>query len=369
MEIEYNGVTLEMTELVECERTAVYDPSGTDLLFVKWRIGCVCTLGSGGYPHATAVNWPGKNNSMTNVRPDLIGTTDKVARDGLRGSDPADYSWDSIKQPHNVDPREPRNPAFITDKELFYRLMTPRKHLKITAYNEDGTKFIWLESPRPLPTDIKGSSQRVGSDTNPAGHQPGTPTDADNGPKPIKCDVVQPTGEAATFGVHFVIETATVPTPAASERLVLSHRWSVTHTHDEDYYLTRITIGEVRFNAAILHAGAQQPDWFRSQFFHPIPLGFRRNGPTVRMSDDGLSLQYEIHDTDPTVTFDPGDSGATQMQIAENVRVLNKQIFPGKLAEFRKEFVEQWLPGLGRWVQTAIPLPGFGKSLRGFLPF
>lgn len=324
MDIEYNGVLLEMLEMVECSRDAVYDASGTDLLYIRWRIGVIATLGSGGYPHATAVDFANKGNTLLNVTTDLTGSGALVDRDGVIGRDPNQYAWDAVKQSHAVHPGEQRNQAFITDHELRMRLMQPRKRLKITAYNPNGLKYIWLESPRPLSNEPQLNSRPARFD--PSQDQQGLQVDANNGPKPLKCDIVQPAGEGNTFGVHFVIETCTVPAPTHSERLVLSHRWESQHTHDDDHYLTRVVHGTVRFNGSILQNGDQQPDWYRSQFFHPIPLGFRRTIPDVKLSEDGLVLTYTIVDTDPTVTFDPGDSGATQITIAENLNYLNRSM-------------------------------------------
>lgn len=318
MHIEYNGVKLELTEITECRREAVYDPSGTDFLYTKWRLGVVATLASGGSPPGLATDWTTKPTWAATVA-ELDGNFRLVNR-GVPlalGTDAPPYPFPKAPQPG--DPTTPLNPAFATDAELRMRLMVPRRKLKITAFHPDGREYVWLESPRPwLPDGV----QRCGGVTltDPTQDVTGT-VDADNGPKPLSCDIVQPTGEGTSFGVHFVIETAVVPVNPQAERLVLSHRWETTMTHDDDFYLTRTTVGEVRFDAQILHAARAQPDWFRGQFFHPIPLGFRRGGPVVRQSSDGLVLQYEIHDTDPTVTFDPGDSGATAMSIVETVAV------------------------------------------------
>ncbi len=345
MDIEYNGVHLELTEIVECSRDAVYDPSGTDLLYVKWRLGVVATLGSGGYPAGTAVDWANKRVAMANILPDLIAQTELADRDGIIGREKAEYEWENIKQPHGVNPQVISNQAFITDQELRYRLMTPRRRLLVTAYSPDGTKYVWLESPRPLRAEADLSTDPAIPD--PSQDQQGVRVDADNGPKPLKCDIVQPTGEGNTFGVHSVIETCLPPTPTASERLVLSHRWETIHGHDSDHYLTRTIVGEVRFNGSILQQGEQQPDWFRSQFFHPIPLGFRREIPQVRLSSDGLVLAYTIVDTDPTITFDPGDSGATLMTIAENINYLNRMKWASSVAEKVKAEIGSYFSWMG----------------------
>jgi hypothetical protein len=327
MHVEYNGVKLKLTEITECSRRAVYDPSGTDLLYVKWRVGVVATLASGGHPSGTAADSDTRASWHATLA-ELEGGNIDVDRGvpPALGKDAPEYDWPAA--PDN-DPLRITNPAFMSDVELRMRLMVPRRKLRITAYHPDGREYVWLESPRPwVPSVQQVSGGRVVDDD--AQKVEGV-VDADNGPKPLLCDVVQPVGEGTSMGVHFVIETCVVPVDPQAERLVLSHRWETTMSHDDDHYLTRTTVGEIRFNAQILHAAKAQPDWFRGQFFHPIPLGFRRGGPVVRQSPDGLTLQYEIHDTDPTVVFDPGDSGATSMSIVETIALDQRGVWANHL--------------------------------------
>lgn len=337
MKIEYNGVTLEMTELTECTREAVYDPSGTDLLYVKWRVGVVATLASGGRPNATAADFA-TSPTWAATLAELTGAGMNVNRGTppALGKDATEYDWDTIRAAA-ADPTNIANPAFTTDVELRNRLLVPRRKLKITAYHPNGSEYVWLESPRPWIPDVVQRSGGIPFEDD-AQDVEGV-VDAANGPKPLRCDVVQPAGEGASMGAHFVIETCVVPVDPAAERLVLSHRWETTMSHDDDHYLTRTTVGEIIFDAQILHAARAQPDWFRGQFFHPIPLGFRRGGPVVRQSNDGLTLQYEIHDTDPTVVFDPGDSGATSMNIVETHALDNRGVFVGHLINGIKKMV------------------------------
>lgn len=329
MKVTYNGVEMKLVEMVECEREAVYDESGTDLLYVRWRLGLVCTLASGGYPGGTAVDFARKRGTVLDDRPSLAGRgpRDNNVIGGSRPSAP----WSAIAA-SETDPLSvatAANSAFITDAELHTRLMTPRKKLKITAANPDGTDYVWLESPRvilreaeaaPGPPDLTVEAARAAFPARPM-------TDSANGPTPLRADVVQPSGELGTFGVHFVIETCLAPTTSADERLVLSHRWQTSMQSNADHFLTRVIVGEVRFSGAILSVSATHPDWYRSQFFHPIPLGFRRDVPDVSLSPDGLTLRYEIHDTDPTVTFDPGDSGATEIDIVETNNLITRNLW------------------------------------------
>jgi len=326
MHIEYNGVRLKMVELVECNREAVYDPSGTDLLYIKWTVGVVATLSSGGYPGGTQVDFRGKKGRILSDNPNLVGREGRAAQPSVLGSDTQERAFPEAKE--NAAVNDQVNSAFITDVELRHRLMTPRRTLRITAYNPDGTEYVWLESPRPFTreAEVRAGQPNADFEAARAAFTSRPPTDSANGPNPIRADVVQPAGEMGTFGVHFVIETCVAPTNSESERLVLSHRWQTVHQHNSDYYLTRVIAGEVHFSGAILSLTASHPDWFRSQFFHPIPLGFRREIPRIELSSDGLCLRYEIHDTDPTITFDPGDSGATEIDIVETHNYLTRNI-------------------------------------------
>lgn len=336
MHIEYNHIKLKMVELTECHREAVYDDSGTDLLYIKWTIGCVATLSSGGYPGGTQVdftNAAAKNRVLLN-NPELLGSAPRPKP--VLGSDPS--AFDVTEADENASVGSIFNSAFITDKELHWRLMQPRKPLKLSAYNPDGTEYVWLESPRPFAREVEVAAGQPTADIEASrnGFNPRPATDSANGPIPLRADVVQPSGEMGTFGVHFVIETCVAPTGSDSERLVLSHRWQTSHQQNHDHYLTRVITGEVHFSGAILGLTGTSPDWFRSQFFHPIPLGFRREVPAVELSKDGLCLRYELHDTDPTITFDPGDSGATEMEIVETHNYLTRNVYAANIMDWAR---------------------------------
>jgi hypothetical protein len=110
-----------------------------------------------------------------------------------------------------------------------------------------------------------------------------------------------------------------------SDRPILSHRWQMTQDRNEDDYLTRYINGEIHFNGAVLSRTGNQvrADWLLKQFFHPIPLGFRRYIGPAKRSPDGLVIQYAYADVDPQVTFDPLDSEATFMSVSENMIYTN----------------------------------------------
>lgn len=293
MELEYNGVKLELLTLERVERENVYDASKTDLLYVRWTIGATCVYSPGGrYPVGTAVTQLSKSTIA-----EAYDGTQRLSRTFSRGNPPGGVV---VKQEQNVRTPQPiGQTALLTDVELRLLLSQPRKKLLISSFDVNGDPVIWLQCPK----------------------NDDYPCDPANGPKPLgPPDVIDATGEGLTFGVYFQIECATLPVPDGSDQLILSHRWQMTHEHDENFYLTRRIDGEVIFHAGLLEFYNITPDLFRSQLFHPIPLGFRRGLPVITLSPDGNVLKYTVTDTDTEITFDPGDTGAAQMSIVEKVQ-------------------------------------------------
>lgn len=186
-----------------------------------------------------------------------------------------------------------------TDRELELYLRAPRRKLLVWAFDQSGAPIVWIESPRR-----------------------NAPSDARTGPVVLNCSVRQgPNGNS--FFVGFDIRTWLTPCEDGSDRPLLSHRWQMTHTEDENHYLTRVVRGTAVFDLGNLLEAGQNPDWFRKQLFHPIPFGFRRRLGPVTLSSDGAVLNYEYSDTDQTITFDPWDTGATQLEIHEKVHYYN----------------------------------------------
>lgn len=330
MKIEYNGVEMEMVEIQAYNREAVYSPDGSDLLYVKHTIGALCTYGPGGAPTAVSVAGrgaltPQQRAQLDGVLPQNHPTPGSPAY--VKGSPPSPGAAKTLHT--TTGPVQPGVAAYMTDKALYARLMTPRRKLRLKLWAPDKTTpDIWLESPRLLTwqtlTTAPGSVVYPDASTLPQ-YQPfnNEPlTDAANGPLPLAANIIEPSGEAGVFGVFFQISTCVVPTEPEAEQAVLSHRWETTHGHDDNYYLTRTIRGQVVFNGGLLRAAQVNPDWLRNQFIHPIPLGFQRSLPELTETSDRLGIQYTIVDTNPTVVFDPGSSGATQMSIVETVNYL-----------------------------------------------
>jgi hypothetical protein len=240
--------------------------------------------------------------------------------------------------------------GFLTEYEVRNRLMMPRRQLTIEAYDvATGAKRTWIKAIRidrpvsrpavPLASAAASAALGVAAAVTGGGRletestsRPGL-SDAANGPTPLQCDPVNVVGEGTFNSVLFTIEFNIVPVDPAAARLILSHRWQTSYQGDENHYLTRVTKGTVVFNGELLGItsdGAwgfsrESPDLYRDQFFHPIPLGFVRTLPDVSISSDGLTMQYVILDQQPQCIFDPGDSGATSIDITENVNYLSPE--------------------------------------------
>jgi hypothetical protein len=304
MFVQYGDVFLRVVELTRFDRDAVWTPDRTDLIGVDVILGFLVTLMPGGDP---------RMDSATVLNPDTVAHltgSDRTAaalRNNPRGEDPGITA--AFFPPVLETELGGRGPVSAgeersgpeTDAEIRLRLWRPRQKLILWAYDrQTGGLIRWVESPRP-----------------------GFDTDVANGPIPLSLDVVQASGEPNSVVLHFQIQTRMSPCPTGSDRLVLSHRWQMKHGHDENHYLTRTIDGECIFNGAVIRKLGVSPDDIRRQFIHPIPVGMQRASPTVTISSDGLTIKYQVVDTDPTIVFDPAESGCTTIQIAEKVLYQN----------------------------------------------
>lgn len=311
MFLDYGAVRLSVIDLTRFERDTVWTDDGCDLLYVRHTIGVTATYAPGGYPRLPSATVLSDDTNKTITPPNGAArrsqdNTLSVIKTNFRGADPGKTTG-IIAEPV-LEPDIPGSGTGLlpgalwhsgpeTDAELRLRLLTPRQKLILWAYErQTGNPMLWVESPRP-----------------------GYPTDVNNGPRPLSCDVVSAAGEPNSVVVHFQVQADLSPCPIGSDRVVLSHRWEMSHSHDENYYLTRTIKGQIVFNGGLMDALGERPDFLRAQFIHPIPVGFKRMIPEITQSSDGNTIRYTVTDTDPTITFDPGNSGATQMHIVERL--------------------------------------------------
>ncbi len=337
MKVEYNGVELTMLEMHSYERKNVYSTSGADHLYVRHALNMTCALAAGGHPYCLASAPVYGNDQRIAEKPN--------PRSSLKGVPPqfGDTAFNPYK---GVDPLGGEQ-AGVTDRIIIPLLLVPRKKLKITGYRpSDGGAFTWLESPRP-----------------------GLSVDCLSGPHPLGCVLAEPTGDAPASGVlNFQIETHLPLAESQSARAIISHRWSTTLSHDEDYYPTRTIHGEVVFDVGLMAFMMRKPDDFLSQLYHPIPVGYRRGLPEVGMADDGSRLSYTITDTKVAGVFDPANTGATNMWINEQWHYTSPHGFhPAQFslngAGVAGDFVESVLPVPSSTIANLITWAG-----RNFYP-
>lgn len=296
MKIVYNDIEMQLVEMHSYERANVYTQDMADLLYVRHRLNMTCALGCGGHPEGMAAALvPDKDDRLKpkDRRGGFIGLpSHKQDNQGRLQANPLHQYFGS--NPFGGEP------GGATDRLLVPLLLEPRRKLKITAYrklqNEDKpVEFTWLESPR--------GSLKI---------------DAANGPHPLGCTLVEPTGEAPVSGLlNFQIETHLPLAEGDEARPLISHRWTTSVQHDEDYYATRVVSGEAVFDPSLLDKFAAHPHEFISQLYHPIPVGFRRGLPEVTLESDNSRLSYTFTDTAVPMVFDAGTSGATQCWIEE----------------------------------------------------
>lgn len=327
MFLSYNNVNLKLSTIDRLDRTTVFSDDGTTVLYVEHTISASCiyspndVYGGTSASNFSAYRNPARQSNLPSIprNPANVAGTDpgvpfvqqnklgnrrrrNRGAAGIIEAQQIPFTGIATNGPNPIDPTTCLpNGAWLspinTDRELEMRLRAPRKKLYVWAFDTDGVPKIWIESPRNQNT-----------------------VDAKVGPVVLGCNVhAGPTPQS--FFVALDIRTWLTPTNDASDRAVLSHRWQMAHVEDENHYLSRIIKGQVVFNPGALEATRQDADWFRGQFFHPIPLGFQRHLGPVVLSPDGTTLNYEYTDTDVTCVFDPGDSGATRMEIVEHITI------------------------------------------------
>jgi len=306
MKIEYNGIVMDMLELHSYERQNVYTPDGVDLLFVRHRLNMTCTLAPGGNPWGMAVRATKGDERLTSPK----------RTSGFVGEKPSPQ-LKTVQAFGTSAAQTGAEVAPVTDRILTPLLLMPRKKLKITAYRpgkketDPVQEVVWLESPRP-----------------------GLVCDSMNGPHPLGCTLTEPTGDApVSAALNFQIETHLPPVDVDEARALISHRWTTTLAHDEDYYATRIVNGEAVFDASLLQLEGRPPSDFLNQLYHPIPLGYQRGLPEVSLSSDGSKLEYSFTDTAVPCVFDAGETGATQCWIEEEWKYVSPHGLNGAAVE------------------------------------
>lgn len=123
--------------------------------------------------------------------------------------------------------------------------------------------------------------------------------DAKLGPKPKTCNITKMDG--STFMIYYEIETWLVDCVISEgqPQPILNNRWEVTTNVDSDYYATRTINGLLVFNGYYIDQQAGNALAYAEHeglIVPKIPDGWKREQINVKLSADGLKLNYTIVD-------------------------------------------------------------------------
>lgn len=201
-------------------------------------------------------------------------------------------------------PQEAETFAPETDAVIRHHLLQPRKKLLYRFTNQAGELPFYdvISSPQGLaPNTVDGADLPI-----PNPHQLGGvkdhPADATEGPFPISCEVKEVRG-SKTFLVSFTIRTDINDCEKyeGGPPTVLSHVWSQEEQLDQDFLSIRVTRGRIVFHAGRLRAAGSLQDNYRNAVAQPLIDGFKREHVEVKISEDGLQLQYVIVDKEQPI--------------------------------------------------------------------
>lgn len=191
--LQYGTVTLSNVLTKKFEQEAIYDDSGTDLLYHKFTVRVV------GYIHNA-----------------ILDTVEKAA---------------SV----DVQPRNDNRPALDYGR-IRAALLEPRKVLLMTV----GGDTLLYCSPA-------GVQAPVGLDAW---------KDVNNGPKPRQCEVTEIVG-ASLLKIEYTIEANVLECASnANASNVLNNRFSIADDIDEDWYTTRTYRGKIKLKDVVYNAHA-----------------------------------------------------------------------------------------------------------------
>lgn len=158
----------------------------------------------------------------------------------------------------------------VTIAHIREQMLTPRQHLIYTL----------------------NSQTMVNSPFN------GAIRDENNGPKPIRFDVIQ-LGGGSTLIVEFEVETWINECSAGQNaNQVLSNRWEMKHAIGKDYLSSRMISGTLVMSGFMNNNANYSPDNYRHLIFPDIPGGWKRDVVDVSVSADNLKLTYQVVDNE-----------------------------------------------------------------------
>lgn len=265
--ITYNGITITNCVTEQFSQDAVFDDSGTDLLFHKFTIEATGFIS-------------GHGPTSAGLRNSVDGPTSVIS--------PADPAYQEVAiRAALLEPR----------KEFTMRVGGTFSNTGISG----GTLLLrvmpYQQTTGPTPL----ASWKSASPGSPPG-LPGNPVvgdrggyDLNNGPKCLSVSLTQITGNTL-FRVRVRFEVCKLECDQHGQAIrnnsgVLSNRWSVADDIDENFMTTRRFQGVLRVMTANVNAHE-----FRTLVVPPLQPGFYRKSMAFNVSEDGLKLAYTVID-------------------------------------------------------------------------
>ncbi len=188
------------------------------------------------------------------------------------------------------------------------RLEQPRKPLVLWTYVGTGNKpnkVVFLRSPIRLADGSYAHS------------------DIAEGPIPVVNWTDFDTGQGSVL-VGFACTTDIALPAQTTAHPVLSNRWEMQVELDPDFYAVHEIEGRAVFRRDVMEAQRVTPDMLRPWFVHPIPLGFRRHGCTVRLESAGTAVRYSFQDVEQ-----PADQPGVAAYGASRVEIVHQREHTG----------------------------------------
>lgn len=375
MMIFYNGITFTCMELKGFSRTAVYDTTGqTDHVMDEVYVHCTAMVN--GLEAARLLSEPpisykevsgsptsDRNTESDRSRPPSLPPSSgppptTVTADRNRGAfrnsafekiaaykasvNPPAFAQDNKK----VVALEPvANAPILTEKLIHTRLLDPRGQLIVFTGTGEDPQEVLLHSPGW-----------------------GRHCDAKNGPLPQQLRILQSFGEAGSFFIEWACVTYVNDQPRTNrEDPLLSNRFSMSHTLDEDYFTTISVQGEALFDVGLLHSRGINPDKYRPNLFLPIPQGFVRENIQVTGLPGMEGVSYSFSDRQLPMSFAAGPYAEATRIHAEHAQVIDCTGDPSGsfLAGLSDYYNRRWLRNNS---QDSTPSGGGRKKRRKAKP-
>lgn len=153
-----------------------------------------------------------------------------------------------------------------------------------------------LNEPRQTLLVLHDSEPMLHVTSSTGGVAIGQSTDIDNGPKPRRVEITSVVSNTA-FRVRFEIDVMVGRCPPSANSMVVSNRWSVTETRDQNFCTTRTIDGVLRLAVSReFFETSPVGHQFLGLVFPILETGFRRENLSFTADADGLNCRYSIVD-------------------------------------------------------------------------